>query len=184
MSMRACCIKQITIFLSVLMLISITACRQKTTGVVNVHSSGPKEAPVDPYVEGNKRILALETEEIELVIKRHQWNMTTTGTGLNYEIIEQGSGKRFMEGDSVSMKYTIALLSGQIIYDSGTDGIKTFRVDKSEEIPALHEIAKLLSPGAKVRMVVPSHLAYGAGGDGDKINGREALIMNTEIINH
>ena len=55
---------------------------------------------------------------------------------------------------------------------------------KSEEIPALHEVAKLVSPGAKVRMVVPSHLAYGAGGDGDKIKGREALIMNIEIINH
>ena len=182
--MRVRCIKLINIVLSASMLISFTACRQKATGVVSVHSSEPQEETFDPYVVGNKRILALETEEIELVIKRHKWNMQTTGTGLFYEVLSPGNGPCFVEGDSVAMKYTIALLSGKKVYDSETDGIKTFRVEKSEEIPALHEIAKLVSPGAKVRMVVPSHLAYGAGGDGDKINGREALIMNIEIINH
>ena len=184
MNMRVCCIKLITIILSASMLMSFISCRQKATGVVNVHSSESQEEVFDPYVEGNKRILALETEEIELVIKRHHWNMQSTGTGLYYEILTPGTGSCFLEGDSVAMKYTMALLSGKKIYDSETDGIKTFRVEKSEEIPALHEIAKLVSPGAKVRMVVPSHLAYGVGGDGNKINGREALIMNIEVINH
>lgn len=184
MNMKEHCIKLITIILSVFMLMNFTSCRQKATGVVNVHSSEVQEEVFDPYVEGNKRILALETEEIELVIKRHHWNMQETGTGLCYEVLSPGTGVCFVEGDSVAMKYTIALLSGQKIYDSETDGIKTFRVEKSEEIPALHEVAKLVSPGAKVRMVVPSHLAYGAGGDGDKIKGREALIMNIEILNH
>ena len=184
MTMRVNCIKLITILIAAFVLINFTACRQKSTGVVNVHTSEAQEEAFDPYVEGNKRILALETEEIELVVKRHKWNMQTTGTGLYYEVLSPGTGTCFVEGDSVAMKYTIALLSGKLIYDSETDGIKTFRVEKSEEIPALHEVAKLVSPGAKVRMVVPSHLAYGAGGDGNKINGREALIMNIEIINH
>lgn len=166
------------------LLLLAASCQQKPTGVVTVQTSQQQEEKPDPYVEGNKRILALEQEEIELVIKRHHWNMTTTGTGLNYEVLEQGSGPRFAEGDSVSMKYSIALLSGKEIYNSDTDGVKTFRVNKSEEIPALHEIAQLVSPGAKVRMVIPSHLAYGAGGDGHEIKGREALIMNIEILNH
>lgn len=165
-------------------LLLATSCHQKPTGVVIVQTSQKEPDKTDPYVEGNKRILALEQEEIDLVIKRHHWNMTTTGTGLNYEVIEQGSGACFVEGDSVSMKYRIALLSGKEVYNSDTDGIKTFRVNRSEEIPALHEIAQLVSPGAKLRMVVPSHLAYGAGGDGQKIKGREALMMDIEILNH
>lgn len=160
------------------------ACGHKTTGVVSVGGNEVVEEKPDPFIQGNKRILALEQEEIALVIKRHHWNMTTTGTGLNYEILKQGSGSCFMEGDSVAVKYTIQLLSGEEVYNSETDGIKTFRVEKSEEIPALHEVAKLLSPGAKARLVVPSHLAYGAGGDGNRIKGREALIMNVEIVNH
>lgn len=180
--MRGFCFKLIISSLCILLLLG--ACRQKPTGVVTVQNSRPQKEQTDPYIIGNKRIVSLEQEEMDLVIKRHHWNMTTTGTGLNYEVIEQGSGSCFAEGDSVSIKYTIALLSGKVIYDSETDGIKTFRVNKTEEIPALHEIAQLVSPGAKVRMVVPSHLAYGAGGDGERINGREALIMNIEILNH
>ena len=179
--MRGYCSKLILCSICLMLLCS---CRQKPTGVVTVQNTQATEEKIDPYIVGNKRIVSLEQEEMELVIKRHHWNMKTTGTGLNYEVIEQGSGACFVEGDSVSMKYTIALLSGKIIYDSEKDGIKTFRVNKSEEIPALHEIVQLVSPGAKVRMVVPSHLAYGAGGDGEQINGREALIMNIEILNH
>ncbi len=110
--------------------------------------------------------------------------MQITGTGLYYEVLSAGVGPCYTEGDSVALSYTIALLSGTVVYDSDTDGIKTFRVEKSEEIPALHEMARLVSPGAKVRMVVPSHLAYGAGGDGNKIKGREALIMNVKFLNH
>ena len=120
MNMKERFIKLTTIVLSVSMLINFTACRQKATGVVNVHSSEPQEEVFDPYVEGNKRILALETEEIELVIKRHHWNMQETGTGLYYELLSPGTGECFVEGDSVAMKYTIALLSGNVIYDSET----------------------------------------------------------------
>lgn len=163
---------------------SFYACDNKTTGVVTVGGNNVVEEKPDPYIQGNKRILALEQEEIALVIKRHHWNMMMTGTGLNYEIIQQGKGERFVEGDSVALKYTIQLLSGEEVYNSETDGVKTFRVEKSEEIPALHEAAKLLSPGAKARLVIPSHLAYGAAGDGNRIKGREALIMNVEILSH
>ncbi|MCQ2265904.1 MAG: FKBP-type peptidyl-prolyl cis-trans isomerase [Bacteroidales bacterium] len=165
-------------------LFSFYACGHKTTGVVTVGGNEVVEEKLDPFIQGNKRILALEQEEIALVIKRHHWNMTTTGTGLNYEILKQGRGECFVEGDSVALKYTIQLLSGEEVYNSETDGIKTFRVEKSEEIPALHEMAKLLSPGAKARLVVPSHLAYGVSGDNNRIKGREALIMNVEILNH
>ncbi len=159
------------------------ACGHKTTGVVTVGGNEVVEEKPDPFIQGNKRILALEQEEIALVIKRHHWNMVTTGTGLNYEILKQGGGPCFVEGDSVTMKYVVQLLSGEEVYNSETDGVKTFRVEKTEEIPALHEVMKLLSPGAKARMVVPSHLAYGVAGDGNKIKGREALIMNIEIVN-
>lgn len=161
----------------------ISSCGNQTTGVVQVKGDQVVEEEEDPFIQGNKRILALELEEIDLVIRRHRWDMQTTGTGLCYQLLKQGTGRCFVEGDSVALKYSIRLLSGETVYDSETDGVKTFRVDKSEEIPALHEAAKLLSPGAEARLVIPSHLAYGAGGDGNKIKGREAIIMNLEVLN-
>lgn len=183
--MKEVCIKILIYSILCVLFCVMSSCRQKATGVVTVqNSTNNVEEQTDPYIIGNQKIISLEQEEIDLVIKRHHWNMVTSGTGLCYEIIEQGSGPHFVEGDSVSMKYTMSLLSGKELYNSDTEGIKTFRVLKTEEIPALHEIAQLVSPGAKVRMVVPSHLAYGAGGDGQKIKGREALIMYIEILNH
>lgn len=164
------------------LLIFVGACRQKSQSVVLTQASNSNpEEKLDPYVEGNKRILALESEEIELVIKRHHWNMEKTGTGLYVEMLKPGTGDYFVEGDSIALNYTISFLSGEEIYNSKTDGVKTFRVDKSEEIPALHEVAKMMKPGAEARLVIPSHLAYGAGGDGNKIVGREALVMWLEV---
>lgn len=174
----------IDILLILLVVLSV-ACKQKPVEQVSINGDNAVvEEEFDPYIEGNRRILALENEEIDLVVKRHHWNMMETGTGLRYQILEPGNGHLFVEGDSVAFNYTISLLSGKEVYNSETDGVKTFRVEKSEEIPALHELAKLVSPGTKVRAIVPSHLAYGAAGDGNKIVGREPLIYSIEIINH
>lgn len=179
MNMKVFCTKSyLCVTLLTTLLIIVGACRQKSQPVVLTQASNSnQEEKFDPYVEGNKRILSLESEEIELVIKRHHWNMEKTGTGLFVEILEPGSGSYFVEGDSVVLDYTVSLLSGEEIYNSKNDGKKTFRVDKSEEIPALHEAVKMMRPGAEARLVIPSHLAYGAGGDGNKIVGREALVM-------
>lgn len=167
------------------LLILFAACSQNPTATVSINSGNAEpEEEFDPYVEGNKRILALETEEIDLVVKRHRWIMMETGTGLRYQILKPGNGHLFVEGDSVAFNYTISLLSGEEIYNSEKDGVKTFVVEKSEEIPALHELAKLVSPGTQIRAIVPSHLAYGAAGDGQEIKGREALIYEMEILNH
>jgi len=159
------------------------ACKSKSANGVVV-SSDKKSAKeqADPYVEGNKRIIHWENEEIELFIKRYHWNMQRTGTGMYIEILDPGQGNLFKEGDKVRLKYQTFLLSGEEVYNSDDDGIKTFTVAKSEEIDGLHEAAQMLRPGAKARLVIPSYLAYGVAGDGKRINGRLALAMIIEVI--
>ena len=127
--------------------------------------------------------MRMEQEEMELFIKRYNWDMQRSGTGLYYQILNPGQGDLFHEGDMVTLKYRTFLLSGERIYDSESNGVKTFKVARSEEIVALHEIATLLRPGAKVRLVIPSHLAYGVSGDGNKINGRMPIAMIVETMN-
>jgi len=107
--------------------------------------------------------------------------MQKTGTGLHIQILEPGSGETFKEGDEVRFGYQTFLLDGKMIYDSKEDGDKQFRVARSEEISGLHEAAQMLRPGAKARLVIPSYLAYGVAGDGDRINGRNAIAMIVEI---
>ena len=162
--------------------LTLAGCHDRETGKVVTSKQAPKEDTEKPYIEGNKEIMRLEQEEMELFIKRYGWSMQHSGTGLYYQILAPGHGELFHEGDSVTLKYRTFLLTGERIYDSESDGMKTFKVARSEEIVALHEIATLLRPGAKARLVIPSHLAYGVSGDGNKINGRMPIAMIIEVI--
>lgn len=161
----------------------LVSCHNAQTGTV---VDDEKKAKVDkeaPYVEGNKKILQWESEEMELFIKRYQWDMQKTGTGLYIQILDPGHGDLFKEGDLVKMDYQTFLLTGEKIYDSQTDGEKIFSVAKSEEIEALHEAAQMLRPGAQARLVIPSYLAYGVAGDGNKVDGRLSLAMTISVKN-
>lgn len=160
--------------------LTLAGCHDRETGKVVTSSQTPQEDTEKPYIEGNKEIMRLEQEELELFIKRYGWTMQRSGTGLYYQILDPGHGELFHEGDTMTLKYRTFLLSGERIYDSEHDGIKSFTVARSEEIVALHEIATQLRPGAKARLVIPSHLAYGVSGDGNKINGRMPIAMTVE----
>lgn len=159
------------------------ACKSKSAnGLVVSSDKKTTKTRIDPYVEGNKKIIHWENEEIGLFIKRYHWNMQRTGTGMYIEILDPGQGSLIKVGDKVKLKYKTFLLSGEEVYNSDDDGIKTFTVAKSEEIDGLHEAVQMLRPGAKARLVIPSYLAYGVAGDGNRINGRLALAMIIEVI--
>jgi FKBP-type peptidyl-prolyl cis-trans isomerase len=160
-----------------------SACRdQKPTGSVVSSSEEPKEDKDAPYVEGNKNIMRRENEEMQMFIQRYGWEMQRTPTGLYIQILEPGTGDLFKENDRVTLKYRTFLLSGEQIYSSDSNGVKTFLVNRSEEIDALHEAAQMLRPEAKARLVIPSHLGYGVAGDGDRIQGLQPFMMEITVL--
>ena len=167
----------------VLALCSLVACGdQKATGTVVSSSEEAKEDKDAPYVEGNKNIMRRENEEMQMFIQRYGWQMQRTPTGLYVQIMEPGSGELFKENDRVAMEYKTFLLSGEQIYSSDSNGVKVFMVNRSEEIDALHEAAQMLRPGAKARLVIPSYLAYGVAGDGDRIQGLQPIVMEVRVL--
>ncbi len=117
-----------------------------------------------------------------MFIRRYGWDMQRTPTGLYIEVLEPGEGELFKEGDRVAMEYQTFLLSGEQIYSSDSNGVKVFVVNRSEEIDALHEAAQMLRPGAKARLVIPSYLAYGVAGDGDRIQGLRPIMMMVRVL--
>ena len=155
--------------------------RQNTTGSVVASSEGEKSEKDDPYVEGNKNIMRRENEEIQMFVKRYGWDMQRTPTGLYIKVLEPGTGALYKENDPVNLEYRTFLLSGEMIYCSDSLGVKHFVVNRSEEIDALHEAVQLLRPGAKAQLVIPSYLAYGVAGDGDKIRGLQPIMMEITV---
>jgi FKBP-type peptidyl-prolyl cis-trans isomerase FkpA len=168
------------IMIAVFLLFS--SCKDRNpNGIILEQNNEKKDEKVDPFIEGNKKIVSWENEEINLFLKRYGWNTTNTGTGLRIQITKEGRGDFPLEGDTVTLKYKTILLTGEVVYSSKTAGDKVFVVDKSEEIAALHEAVKLMRKGSKARVVIPSHLAYGVAGDGNKISGRASLAMYLEL---
>lgn len=166
-----------------ILLIFLLACKEKTpTGLITtpIHEAIEEESPL---VRGNRKMVALENEEIDLFIKRYGWNMIKTGTGLRYEIVKQGIGDLQKEGDLVELEFSTQLLTGDTIYTSKEYGNKSFTINKTDEIVGLHEAMLYLKKGAVAKLIIPSHLAYGLSGDGDQIFGQHALVMYIKVLN-
>jgi len=158
----------------------LLSCNNTTpTGVIQ--NSTAKSDETNPFILGNQKIVELENEDIELFLKRYPWEVKQTDTGLRYEITKKGIGKNIGVGEAVTLEYQTCLLSGEKIYDSKDVGIKQFVVERSEEIAGLHEAVKLLNKGAEARLIIPSHLAYGATGDGNKIKQYQTIIMKIVV---
>ena len=150
------------------------------TGVIQ--NSSNKIEETDPFILGNKKILELENEDIDIFLNRYQWKMNKTDTGLRYEITKQGKGKKYKTGETVTLEYRTFLLNGERIYSSKDEGLKQFAVEKSEEIAGLHEVVKLMNKGSEAKLIIPSHLAYGASGDGYKIAPYQTIIMKIKMM--
>jgi FKBP-type peptidyl-prolyl cis-trans isomerase len=152
-----------------------------STGVIQ--SGSKKTEKIAPLLLENRKFVELENEEIELFLKRYKWNMKQTDTGLRYEITKKGKGTHFKTGETVTLEYRTMLLSGEEIYNSNTDGVKNFVVERSEEIAGLHEVIKLMNPSTEARLIIPSHLAYGVTGDGNKVNPYQTIVMKIKVLN-
>ena len=177
--------KLLYVFVLTVLVGAFSACRDHgVTGSVVTSSETEKEDKDAPYVEGNKNIMRRENDEMQMFIRRYGWQMQRTPTGLYVQILEPGRGNQYVENDRVAVAYRTFLLSGEMVYCSDSDGVKRFVVNRSEEIDALHEAVQLLRPGAKARLVIPSHLGYGVAGDGDRIQGLQPFMMEISMLDN
>ncbi len=170
--------------LTLILVVACFSCQEKqTTGSVVFQQDKRKKAEEEAFIEGNKKIIQLEQDEIDLFVQRYEWDMKISNSGLRYRIIEEGHGKRLQEGDQVKLDYEILLLNGEKIYDSNERGELCFRIEQSGDIVGLHEAVKMLKEGGKAGFIIPSYLGYGMVGDGDKIaNSTPFVLIIRELI--
>ncbi|MCU0446991.1 MAG: FKBP-type peptidyl-prolyl cis-trans isomerase [Microscillaceae bacterium] len=106
-----------------------------------------------------------------------------TYSGIWYHIEQQGEGDFALKDDVVSIQYTGKHLDGKIFGSSAQDGRNfEFPVGGKVAIRAFDEIMLLLKKGAKAKFVIPSYLAYGATGLGDKIPPFTPIIFEMEFV--
>lgn len=172
--------KSITFYFSlVLLMLLFGSCnRENVENNKDVNADGAEES----LEKANRYLVKSEKQDIENYIRRHGWEMEETGSGLYYQIYREGKGKKAKEGDLAVLDYKTWLINGNLIYTSATDGKKEFLVGKGGVESGLEEGILLLKEGDKARFILPSHLAYGLLGDGNKIPQRTAIVYELELL--
>jgi FKBP-type peptidyl-prolyl cis-trans isomerase len=143
----------------------------------------PVSATKEQFIEFNKAMIAEENDQIDALLLRYKWPVTTTDTGVRYWLYEKGRGVKIESGNLLQCEYTLKLITGDEIKNSTTNGKLVFKVWKSDQPSGLEEVLLLLHQGDKVKIIVPSYLAYGITGDDDKIPSSTTLIYDIQIEN-
>ena len=107
--------------------------------------------------------------------------VTTTASGLQYEVLKQGDGPMPTDSDKVRVNYKGTLIDGTE-FDSSEKhgGPSEFTVGGM--IPGFTEALELMPVGSKYRFVIPANLAYGPQGAGEDIGPNSTLIFEIELL--
>jgi len=114
-------------------------------------------------------------------------NRQTTATGLQYEIIQQGTGATPQKGQQVTVHYTGWLDNkGELgkKFDSSVDrgAPFTFVIGRGQVIRGWDEGVMSMRVGEKRRLIIPATLGYGASGIGNVIPPNATLIFDVELL--
>ncbi|MDR1544579.1 MAG: FKBP-type peptidyl-prolyl cis-trans isomerase [Prevotellaceae bacterium] len=105
----------------------------------------------------------------------------TTASGLQYEIIKEGNGKKPSATDKVKVHYHGTLIDGTV-FDSSVLRGQSAQFGVNQVISGWGEALQLMNTGAKYKLYIPSDLAYGAQGAGDLIKPHSALVFEVELL--
>jgi FKBP-type peptidyl-prolyl cis-trans isomerase len=105
----------------------------------------------------------------------------TTASGLQYEVLTEGTGKKPGPTDTVRVHYRGTLLDGTE-FDSSYKRGEPISFRLNQVIPGWTEGLQLMSEGSTYRLFIPSNLAYGSRGAGGVIGPDETLIFEVELL--
>lgn len=119
----------------------------------------------------------------EEALKKLTEGFEKTNSGLFYKIENQGSGKKAEKGKTVAVHYTGQFTDGGIFDSSHSRNQPIeFPLGMGHVIPGWDEGIALLNEGGKAKLVIPSHLAYGAAGAGGVIPPHATLLFDVELV--
>lgn len=107
--------------------------------------------------------------------------VTTTSSGLEYQVIKPGDGPKPKPTDEVKVNYRGTLIDGTV-FDSSYKRGHPATFSLNHVIKGWTEGLQLMSVGSKYRFFLPSELAYGARGAGAKIGPNATLIFDVELL--
>ena len=121
-----------------------------------------------------------ESAQITTFCNAHTINYTVDSNGIYYQVVDQGSGAKPAMNSTVTVTYTTATLDGNIIEDNTVTPVTK---PLSDFIEGWRLALPYLQKGGRMKMVVPSALAYGCTGISNLIPPNTPLYYDVVLIN-
>ena len=177
----------------------------------NLLSMGVKDMSIEEFIKGISDVLSgnkteLTHSEAQKVVNEHfqklaeeayavnrnagekflaenakKEGVTTLPSGLQYEVIKEGNGKKPSATDRVQCHYEGTLIDGTI-FDSSIKRGEPAVFGVNQVIRGWVEALQLMQEGAKWRLYIPYDMAYGEHGAGEMIPPYSALVFDVELI--
>ena len=107
--------------------------------------------------------------------------VVTLPSGLQYQVLKEGDGKKPSATDQVVCHYEGTLIDGTV-FDSSYQRNQPATFGLNQVIAGWTEGVQLMQEGAKYRFFIPYNLAYGERGAGAQIPPFAALVFDVELI--
>jgi len=124
------------------------------------------------YIAENEAFLAKNKEKS---------GVSVTPSGLQYEVIKMGTGKKPTSNSTVKVHYVGSLIDGTE-FDSSLKRDEPFEFPVSGVIPGWTEALQLMPVGSKFKIYIPQELGYGPNQAGEEIKPFSTLIFEVELL--
>ncbi len=125
---------------------------QEANAIIQKYLSAAQEAKFGDFKKEGESFLATNKLKPEV---------TTTASGLQFEVIEEGTGAAPGAQDTVKVHYHGTLIDGTV-FDSSVERGEPATFGVHQVIPGWTEALQLMKAGSKYRLYIPQELAYGA----------------------
>lgn len=135
-----------------------------------------QEAQIKALQEKNKA-----DGDAYLAANKARAGVIVTESGLQYEVVKEGTGAVPTAEDTVTVHYKGTMIDGKVFDDSNARGeAATFGV--TQVIPGWSEVLQLMKEGASYRVVIPPSLAYGEQGVPPMIEPNSVLVFEVDLL--
>lgn len=146
---------------------------EEANGIIQNYLAKANEAKFAIHIENGEKFLA-ENFKKE--------GVNTTISGLQYEVVTEGTGDLPAPTSQVTVHYHGTLIDGTV-FDSSVERGQPATFGVNQVIPGWTEALQLMKKGSKYRLYIPQNLAYGANPHpGGAIQPYMALIFDVELL--
>lgn len=129
-------------------------------------------------INANRTIAQSEETAIDEYIGRRGWPMQKLPEGVRIWEYQSGTGPHVEFEDSVCVKYSVEAINGKTIYSEIEEN---YMAGRRRDMIGLDQAVLTLRYGSHAKLILPSNLAYGIGGDGNRIPQSAILVVDVFV---